>query len=111
MVPASLGPGLESQSVIFRDPHLRNYFATGDLMRKDDCIQETPVTTIPEKARKPGRPPAIQESLYGLVVKLYRKGYGYRAIASLLAREYHINPDYSSVRRALLRLGLIRKTV
>ena len=61
-----------------------------------------------EKARNPGRPRAIPEALESVVIKLYRQGYGYRAIARILRNEYEINPHFSSVRKTLLRLGVIK---
>ena len=61
-----------------------------------------------EKARKPGRPRAIPEDLESVVVELYRQGHGYRAIARILRNEYGINPHFSSVRKVLLRLSIIK---
>lgn len=61
-----------------------------------------------EKARKPGRPRAIPEDLESVVVELYRQGHGYRAIARILRNEYGINPHFSSVRKTLHRLGVIK---
>ena len=66
------------------------------------------VEVLPVKARKPGRPRAIPEALESVVIKLYRQGYGYRAIARILRNEYEINPHFSSVRKTLLRLGVIK---
>ena len=59
--------------------------------------------------RKPGRPKAIPEKYEPLVVELYEQGYGYRAIARILREEYGLNPDYTSVRRTLIRLGKVKK--
>jgi len=59
--------------------------------------------------RKPGRPRAIPEEYEPVVVELYDQGYGYRAIARILREEYYLNPDYTSVRRTLRRLGKIKK--
>ncbi len=59
----------------------------------------------PERVKKPGRPPAIPKELEPVVVELYRRGYGYRAIAGILRKSYHINPHFSSVRKTLIRLG------
>jgi len=59
--------------------------------------------------RKPGRPRAIPEQYEPLVVELYDQGYGYRAIARVLREEYGLNPDYTSVRRTLIRLGRVKK--
>ena len=59
--------------------------------------------------RKPGRPRAIPEEYEPEVAEMYNKGNGYRAIARLLRDEYGLNPDYTSVRRTLIRLGRIKK--
>ena len=59
--------------------------------------------------RKPGRPKAIPEKYEPLVVELYEQGYGYRAIARILREEYGLNPDYTTVRRTLIRMGRVRK--
>jgi hypothetical protein len=53
--------------------------------------------------KKPGRPRAIPEEYESLVVAMYDDGNGYRAIARRL-REYGLNPDYTTVRRTLVRL-------
>ena len=58
--------------------------------------------------RKPGRPRAIPTEYETLVMELYEQGYGYRAISRRL-REYGLNPDFSSVRRTLIRLGKVVK--
>lgn len=63
----------------------------------------------PKRTRKPGRPRAIPAELEGVVVELYRKEYGYRAIARILREEYGLNPHYSSVRKTLIRLGEVRR--
>ena len=64
----------------------------------------------PEKhPRKPGRPRAIPEEYEPLVAELYDQGYGYRAIARILREECGLNPDYTSVRRILIRLGKVKK--
>ena len=60
-------------------------------------------------ARKSGRPRAIPEEYEPVVVELYAHGYGYRAIARILRREYGLNPDFTSVRRTLIRLGKVKK--
>ena len=62
----------------------------------------------PKKARKPGRPGAIPEEIEPVVVELYRNNYGYRAIARILRNEYGLNPHFSSVRKALIRLGEVK---
>ena len=59
--------------------------------------------------RKPGRPRAIPKEYELVVVELYDQGYGYRAIARILREDYGLNPDYTSVRRTLIRLGKVRK--
>ena len=65
---------------------------------------------IPIKARKPGRPKAISKEIEPVVVDLYNRGYGYRAIARILrGSDYGINPHFSSVRLTLIRLGVIKK--
>jgi transposase len=58
-----------------------------------------------KRARKPGRPKAIPLEMEGVVVELYRQGYGYRAITRILKKEHGLNPHYSSVRKTLIRLG------
>jgi transposase len=58
-----------------------------------------------KRARKPGRPRAIPAEMEGVVVELYRQGYGYRALARILRKEHGLNPHYSSVRKTLIRLG------
>jgi len=66
---------------------------------------------IPAKKylRKPGRPKAVPEEYEPLVVELYDRGYGYRAIARILRKEHGLNPDFTSVRRTLIRLGKVVK--
>ena len=61
--------------------------------------------------RKPGRPRAIPEEYEPVVAAMYDEGDGYRAIARRLREpEYGLNPDYTSVRRTLIRLGkVVRK--
>ncbi|MBN1368296.1 MAG: hypothetical protein JW967_10270 [Dehalococcoidales bacterium] len=39
--------------------------------------------------------------------ELYRLGYGYRAIARILRNEYHIDPNFSTVKRTLKRLKIL----
>ena len=67
------------------------------------------VTQTEKHLRKPGRPRAIPEEYEHLVVELYDQGYGYRAIARILREECGLNPDYTSVRRTLIRLGKVKK--
>ena len=57
--------------------------------------------------RKAGRPRAIPKEYEPLVVELYDQGYGYRAITRVLRERCGINPDYTSVRRTLIRLGKV----
>ena len=57
--------------------------------------------------RKPGRPRAIPKEYEPVVVELYDHGNGYRAIARILREQYWLNPDYTTVRRTLMRLGII----
>ncbi|MBA7468380.1 hypothetical protein ES707_03628 [subsurface metagenome] len=64
---------------------------------------------MPVKARKPGRPRAIPEEMEPVLVEQYRQGHGYRAITRILRKEYGLNPHFSSVRKALIRLGKVRK--
>ena len=59
--------------------------------------------------RKPGRPKAIPKEYKPIVVEMYDQGYGYRAIARILRKEHGLNPDYTSVRRTLIRLGKVKK--
>lgn len=62
------------------------------------------------KVRKAGRPRAIPEHIEPMVVDLWERGYGYRAIARILnSPEYSLNPHFSSVRQALIRLGKVGK--
>ena len=58
--------------------------------------------------RKPGRPRAIPEEYESVVAEMYDQGDGYRAIARRLREpEYGLNPDYTTVRRTLIRLAKI----
>ena len=66
--------------------------------------------TVPVKARRPGRPRAIPTDIEHVVVELWERGYGYRAIARILRTpEYGLNPHFSSVRQGLIRLGKVGK--
>lgn len=66
------------------------------------------VAEIPIKPRKPGRPRAIPQDLEPVVVKLWERGYGYRAIASILnTPEYGVNAHFSSIRKTLIRLSKV----
>lgn len=61
--------------------------------------------------RKPGRPRAIPKQYESVVVDMYDQGDGYRAIARRLQEpEYGLNPDFSSVRRTLIRLGRVLRS-
>lgn len=64
----------------------------------------------PQRLRKPGRPRAIPTEIEPLVVELYHRGYGYRAIAGILRQDYGLNPHYSSVKKTLIRLDKVRKS-
>ncbi len=68
---------------------------------------DTPAEKHP---RKPGRPRAIPKEYESVVADMYDQGDGYRAIARRLREpEYGLNPDFSSVRRTLIRLGKVKK--
>lgn len=63
---------------------------------------------MPVKARKAGRLRAIPGELEPAVVKFWECGYGYRAIARILnTPEYGVNAHFTSVRKALIRLGMV----
>ena len=64
-------------------------------------------TEMPPVVRKAGRPRAIPTDLEPTVLKLYRLGYGYRAIARILRQDCHVNPDFSTVKRTLKRLNIL----
>lgn len=76
-------------------------------MKDDTKIGSTQDINLSRIARKPGRPRAIPFALEPTVRKLYYLGYGYRAIAGILRKDYHLNPDFSTVKRTLLRLGIL----
>ena len=66
------------------------------------------VTPGEKHPRKPGRPRAIPKEYESVVADMYEQGDGYRAIAHRLRKpEYGLNPDFSSVRRTLIRLGKV----
>jgi len=66
------------------------------------------VKEMPIKLRKAGRPRAIPEDMEPVVVELYGKGYGYRAIARVLnSSDYGVNAHFSSIRKTLVRLGKV----
>lgn len=76
-------------------------------MKADDNVGQKTSVQAPIKVRKPGRPRAVPVELEPVVVELYHRGYGYRAISNILQKEYHINPHCSSVRLVLKRLSLL----
>jgi hypothetical protein len=84
-----------------------HYFDTGDLMKDDIYVGHVPYVKAPEKVRKPGRPRAIPQELEPVVTDLHRSGYGYRATARILRNDYHINTDFTTVKRTLRRLGIL----
>jgi hypothetical protein len=60
--------------------------------------------------RRPGRPKAIPKEYEPIVAAMYDEGDGYRAIARRLCEpEYGLSPDYTTVRRTLIRLGKVVK--
>ena len=68
------------------------------------------VKSIPIKAREPGRPRVVPEDIEPVVIDLYERGYGYRAIARILnSREHGINAHFSSIRKTLIRLGKVKE--
>jgi hypothetical protein len=67
------------------------------------------VINMPVKTRKVGRPRAIPEDALPVVVELYDRGYGYRAIAAILnTPEYGVSAHFSSIRKNLIRLGKVK---
>jgi len=70
--------------------------------------QREMVTPGEKHPRKPGRPRAIPKEYESVVADMYDQGDGYRAIARRLREpEYGLNPDYTTVRRTLIRLAKI----
>ena len=68
------------------------------------------VKSMPIKARKPGRPRVVPEDIEPVVIDLYERGYGYRAISRILnSPEHCINAHFSSIRKALIRLGKVKE--
>ncbi len=60
------------------------------------------------RERKPGRPKAVPEDIEPVVVDLYERGYGYRAIARILnGPDYGVNVHFSSIRKTLIRLAKV----
>jgi len=76
-------------------------------MKEDSNHSSSPNIEMPPVVRKSGRPRAIPMELEPVVVKLYRLGYGYRAIARILRKDYHLNPDFSTVKRTFTRLHIL----
>ena len=67
------------------------------------------VKAMTTKERKPGRPRAVPEDFESVVINFYKQGYGYRAIARMLnSQEYGINVHFSSIRKTLIRLGVVK---
>ena len=61
------------------------------------------------KDRKPGRPRVIPKDIEPVVIDLYERGHGYRAIARILnSPEHCINAHFSSIRKTLIRLGKVK---
>jgi hypothetical protein len=75
----------------------------GDLLRDDVNAGHFPSVKISLTVPKPDRPRALPEELEPVLIDFYRLGYGYRSIFRILRNHYHINPDFSSVKRALKR--------
>ena len=62
------------------------------------------------KDKRPGRPRVIPKDIEPVVVDIYERGYGYRAIARILnSREYGISAHFSSIREILIRLGKVKE--
>jgi len=76
-------------------------------MKDGIYVGHVPHVKAPEKVWKPGRPRAIPQELESFVIELHGLGYGYRAIARTLRNEHHINPDFTTVKRTLIRLGIL----
>jgi hypothetical protein len=86
---------------------LYHYFVTGSFMITGSSDRLEPEAKAPPRVPRPGRPRAIPAELEPVVIELRRLGYGYRAIARTLRNEHHINPDFTTVRRTLIRLEII----
>jgi len=72
--------------------------------------QRAMVTPGKKHPRKPGRPRAIPKEYESVVVDMYDQGDGYRTIVRRLREpEYGLNPDYTTVRRTLIKLGKVIK--
>jgi transposase len=98
---------MESNGLPVKTSGFCHYFDTGDLTKDDIYVGHVPRVKAPEKFRKPGRPRAIPQELESAVVGIYKRGYGYRAIARILREEFGVNPDFTTVRRLLKKLGLL----
>lgn len=67
------------------------------------------VRPTPIKARRAGRPRVIPEDMEPVVIDLYERGHGYRAIARILnSDEFGINAHFSSIRKTLIRQGKVK---
>ena len=61
------------------------------------------------KDRKPGRPRVIPKDIEPVVIDLYERGHGYRAISRILnSPEHGINAHFSSIRKTLIHLGKVK---
>jgi hypothetical protein len=76
-------------------------------MKEDINTGSIPDMKILPAMGKPGRPRAIQPDFESVVIQLHRLGYGYRSIARILRTDHHLNLDFSTVKRTLLRLGIL----
>jgi transposase len=74
---------------------------------KDD-VNIAPILSVRLQAtvRKSGRPRVIPLESESVVAELYRLGYGYQDIVRILMSHYHLNSDYSAVKRTLKQLGI-----
>ena len=75
-------------------------------MADDKKIGPLPGIPTPN-VRKPGRPRAIPIEFEPVVLELYRQGYGYQAIARILRTDYNVNLDFSTVKRTMMRQGIL----
>lgn len=69
--------------------------------------KDAPCIKAPPKARQPERPCAIPPELESIVIDLYKDGYGYRAIARILRKDYRIDTHFNTVKRTLLRPAIL----
>ena len=59
--------------------------------------------------RKSGRPRGVPEDFEPEVIDLYKRGYGYCAIARIMnGRDHGINVHFSTIRKTLIRLGRVK---